>query len=365
MRLLTEGQALRGTYEVERLLGEGAFGEVYRVKHRFLGRQAMKIFKAAGMETAEVEELLVEAVLLSRLGHPNIVRVFDAGVIETPGGVLGYFTMEYVAGGSLYDFWRSHGNKFVPVSTVVEIARQICRGLAVAHGERPPIVHRDVKPQNILVGYDGAGIRVRLSDFGLAKHVNPLTLLASGRGTPAFKPPEVFLNAGNDSCAADVWSLGATIYLLLTDRLPFEAEGESPSLERFNRPLIPPHVFNVDVDSDLEEVVRRSLALRPEERHPDARALLSDLERWEPGRMSLPVAKKGIDASPTRDKLGADSVAFDEEAERSVREALALAKGFGKLSDAADLLERAFALKPGLRQRYEYQLQLWRRGVAM
>jgi len=365
MRLFTEGQALRGTYEVERLLGEGAFGEVYRVKHRFLGRQAMKIFKAARMDTAEVEELLVEAVLLSRLGHPNIIRVFDAGVIETSGGVLGYFTMEYVAGGSLYDFWRSHGNKFVPVPTVVEIARQICRGLAVAHGEDPPIVHRDVKPQNILVGYDGTGIRVRLSDFGLAKHVNPLTLLASGRGTPAFKPPEVFLNAGSDSCSADVWSLGATIYLLLTDRLPFEAENESLSLERFDRPLIPPHVFNVDVDGGLEKIVLRSLALRPEERHADARALLADLERWEPPQVASPAAKKDIGVSPTRDKLGPDSVAFEEEAERNVREALTLAKEFGSLPDAADLLERAFALKPGLRQRYEYQLQLWRRGVAM
>ena len=77
MGLLVEGQKLRGTYEVERYLGEGAFAEVYRVRHRFLGRQAMKVFKMTGMSLQETEAMLDEAILLSRLGHPNIVRVFD------------------------------------------------------------------------------------------------------------------------------------------------------------------------------------------------------------------------------------------------------------------------------------------------
>jgi serine/threonine protein kinase len=179
MGLLSEGQVIRGTYEVERFLGEGAFAEVYRVKHRFLGRQAMKVFKMTGMTVEETEEVLAEAILLSRLGHPNIVRVFDANVTETSRGVCGFFTMEYVAGGSLEQFWRSHGARLVPVETAVEILRQCCRGLAIAHGESPPVIHRDIKPQNILVGYDASGLRVRVSDFGLAKRVNPLTLMAS------------------------------------------------------------------------------------------------------------------------------------------------------------------------------------------
>jgi hypothetical protein len=168
MSLLDEGQVIRGTYEVERMLGEGAFGEVYRVKHRFLGRQAMKVFKIVGMTIQETEEMLGEALMLSRIGHPNIVRVFDANTTDTSRGICGFFTMEYVAGGSLEQFWRSHGNRYVPVETAVEIIRQVCRGLTVAHEETPPIVHRDVKPQNILVGYDGGGLRARLTDFGLA-----------------------------------------------------------------------------------------------------------------------------------------------------------------------------------------------------
>src|SRR5438874_620115 len=168
MRLLEEGQTVRDTYEVERFLGQGAFAEVYRVKHRFLGRQAMKVFKRAGITQRETEEMLGEAILLSRIGHPNIVRVFDANVFETPKGVFGFFTMENVPGGSLDKFWHSHGTHLVPIDTAVELMRQVCRGLAVAHSEKPPMIHRDIKPQNILVGYENDGLRARVSDFGLA-----------------------------------------------------------------------------------------------------------------------------------------------------------------------------------------------------
>jgi serine/threonine protein kinase len=92
MRLLNDGQTIRDTYEVERFLGEGAFAEVYRVRHRFLGRQAMKVFKRVGMALDEIHDMLGEAILLSRIGHPNIVRVFDANVLETQLGTCGYAT---------------------------------------------------------------------------------------------------------------------------------------------------------------------------------------------------------------------------------------------------------------------------------
>lgn len=146
MALLSEGQSVRDTYEVERFLGEGAFAEVYRVRHRYLGRQALKLFKMAGLTAPEVEEMLGEAVLLSRIDHPNIVRVFDANTLNIDGQVYGYFTMEHVAGGSLDRFWRSYGTQFIPVATVVDLIRQVCRGLAAAHGQDPPVIHRDIKP---------------------------------------------------------------------------------------------------------------------------------------------------------------------------------------------------------------------------
>jgi len=170
--LLEEGRAINNVYEVDRFLGEGAFAEVYRVKHKYLGRQAMKVFKAPSTSVEEVEDKLSEAMLLSRIGHHNIIRVFDAGTAKVNSQQYGYFTMEYVAGGSLDTYWRSYRSEFVPISEVVEIISQVCAGLSVAHAERPPIIHRDIKPQNILIGYDTNGLRIRIADFGLAKKAN-------------------------------------------------------------------------------------------------------------------------------------------------------------------------------------------------
>src|SRR5580658_1594133 len=121
MGLLTQDTVLRDTYEVERFLGEGAFAEVYRVKHRFLGRQALKVFKRTGMSMADIQEMLGEAILLSRIGHPNIVRVFDANVFDTERGPCGYFTMEYVAGGSLHKFWQSFGVNLIPITSSLDV----------------------------------------------------------------------------------------------------------------------------------------------------------------------------------------------------------------------------------------------------
>jgi len=268
MRLLDEGQTVRDTYEVERFLGEGAFAEVYRVKHRFLGRQAMKVFKRVGMSLDEIHDMLGEAILLSRIGHPNIVRVFDANVLETPRGTCGYFTMGNVPGGSLGKFWHSHGGQFVPVEAAIDLVKQVCRGIAQAHREKPPIIHRDIKPQNILVGYEADGLRARVSDFGLAKKVNPLTLLATAAGTLAFKPPEAFAEHKGDSCAADVWAIGVTLYLLLTDKLPFDmpANVSWGSKNLFDKPVAPPSETNPDVNPSLDFIVLRTLEKRADDR---------------------------------------------------------------------------------------------------
>lgn len=368
MGLLREGQTIRDTYEVERYLGEGAFAEVYRVRHRFLGRQAIKVFKMIGMTFEEIEQMLGEAILLSRMGHPNIVRVFDANTTETSKGICGFFTMEYVAGGSLEHYWRSHGGQFVPTETAVEILRQVCRGLAVAHSENPPIVHRDIKPQNILVGYDASGLRARVSDFGLAKRVNPLTMLASARGTRCFKAPEALKDFQADSCAGDVWAIGSTLYLLLTDRLPYmdSLDAGLYDLDAFKRPIIPASRLNVNVDPVLDQIVFRSLALRPEDRYPDAIELLRDLEKWRPRKMQAANMKSDlVSEASTKVALGQHSPANEEEAKRMVAEAKELARQAGKLTEAADLLEEAMNKWPELREEFEYRLQLWRRGLTM
>jgi serine/threonine-protein kinase len=350
---------IRDTYEVERLLGEGAFAEVYRVKHRFLGRQAMKVFKRPGMTLDEIAEWLGEALLLSRFGHPNLIRVFEANLVETRRGTCGFFTMEHLAGGTLDQFWRAHGLNLVPVETALDIARQICRGLAVAHAETPPIIHRDVKPHNVLVNPEPSGkLRVCLSDFGLARRANPLTLLATVQGTRCYKAPETLVNFHSDSCAGDVWALGCTLYLLLTDRFPYQDEGAADDLtrKRYER-LIPASQFNVQVDAELDRVLGRALAVPPRDRYPDAAALLADLERWTPRAAPVKPAARPAESVPEG--------AAEAQARQLALQAFQVAERDGKLSDATRLLEAAFRKYPALREQYGYRLDLWRRGVAM
>lgn len=367
MALLDEGQIIRETYEVERFLGEGAFAEVYRVKHRFLGRQAMKVFKRVGITLPEIEEMLGEAIILSRIGHPNIVRVFDANVLETQRGLCGYFTMENVSGGSLEKFWHSHGAAFVPLETSVELMKQVCRGISVAHRESPPIVHRDIKPQNILVGYEADGLRARVSDFGLAKKVNPLTLLATAAGTLAFKPPEAFSDSKGDSCAADVWAIGATMYLLLTDRLPFEiprgASWDAQGL--FEGDIQSPSEINCEVDRSLERIVLRAIARKPRERFGNAKEMLDALERWRPETASQESTSGRGASEGSKRGLSVELSSPDQDAaERMVRQAVDFKKN-GRLADAADLMEEAFNKWPALRARYANQVKLWRCGISM
>lgn len=351
---------------MERLLGEGAFAEVYRAQHRFLGRQAMKVLKLSGASLEEIEALLAEALLLSRIGHPNIIRVFDADVLEVSGARHGFFTMEYIAGGSLDRFWRSYRDAMMPVSEAVEIVKQVCAGIAVAHSENPPIIHRDIKPQNILVGYDATGLRVRVSDFGLAKDANPLTLLVSAKGTLGFKPPESLEN--QDSSAADVWAIGTTLYLLLTDTLPYPDldERDVADASRYVRPLRPASVYNMNVDPALDAILSRCLATRPADRYQNASALLDELSRWRPGRSSTISS-----STPTRRGSNAKSVFGQrpssdlDTARRMIQDALAASKKPACLMSAADLLEEAINKAPELREQYEGQLKLWRRGVCM
>ena len=364
MTILQPGTILRETYEVERFLGEGAFAEVYRVKHRFLGRQALKVMKRTGMSMAETQEMLGEAILLSRIGHPNIVRVFDANVLDTEHGSYGYFTMEYVAGGSLQRFWQSFGANLIPIATVLDLTKQVCRGLAQAHSENPPIVHRDIKPQNILVGYEADGLRARVSDFGLAKSVNPLTLLATTAGTIAFKPPEAFAERQGDSCASDVWAIAATLYMLLTDKLPFDRSTASTDAPlRTTAALVPPSRINPNVTSSLDDVLNRALKGDSRERYQSAGELLKAIEDAEAAQV-LSITPKSHDSGVSKAALGDYSGTDEEEANRLASKALECRRS-GRLAEAADIMEESFNKSPAFRDKYAEAVKLWRRGIAM
>jgi serine/threonine-protein kinase len=254
----------------------------------------------------------------------------------------------------------------MPVVEAVNIVRQVCAGIAVAHNEKPPIIHRDIKPQNILVGYDGAGLRVRVSDFGLAKQANPLTLLVSARGTLNFKPPEAFEN--QDSPSADVWAIGTTLYLLLTDTLPYPEQDNRDVADagRFGRPLRPASVYNMAVDPGLDAIMSRCLATKPEDRYQSALQLLGDLARWHPGRFATKSSAISSDNAKGSNSIFGKTPHSDAGvARRMIQDALAGSKNPGGLMRAADLLEEAINTAPELREQYGSQLKLWRRGVCM
>lgn len=365
MSVLAEGEKLSETYTVERFLGEGASAKVYRVQHRFLGRQAMKVFKTKGMTLEEIEEMLGEAVLLSRIGHPNIIRVFEANILQISGATFGYFTMEYIPGGTLERYWQSYESKLMPVEEVVNIMKQVCSGLTVAHSEKPPVIHRDIKPQNILIGYDSGGMRVKVSDFGLAKRVNPMTLLASAKGTLGFKPPESLENL--DSCAADVWALGTTLYFLLTDKLPFPSldERSISDASRFVQKLRPASLYNIQVDPTLDSIVSKCLAKENKDRYTDAKELLQSLGTWKPVQLHRTPTTDSINENISKTAFGDHSPIDKVAVAATIKNAIRLSKEPSKLPLAADILEEAINKDPDLRQQYGSQLKLWRRGISM
>lgn len=365
--LLQEGSTVKEKYLVERYLGEGAFAEVYRVKHRFLGRQALKIFKAPSITLEEIEQSLAEAQLLSKIGHPNIVRVFDAATLQTDIGECGYFTMEYVPGGSLDSFWQSFGKQMMPVGLCVNIAKQICEGLSIAHSESPPIIHRDIKPQNILVGYDKENLRVRISDFGLAKRVNPLTLLASAQGTIGFKPPE-FLN-DLDSCAGDIWAIGSVLYLLLTDKMPFKtghSGDESYNTSYWSKPLRPPSLYNINIDSELDRIIFKTLMIDTEERYRDANDMLKDLKKWRDIKDKQQFVN-GFESDNNKKSKQHEKENFviPEALNGDIDRIIKLSQKTGKLNKAADQLGQLIDQYPSLNEQYGYLLSLWKRGIIM
>lgn len=345
MTLLSSGTRITETLVVDRLLGEGAFAEVHRVRHEYLGWQAMKLFKrVASLE--ETHAMLGEARLLSTLGHPNIVRLFDANTVQTSEGLRGFFTMEYVAGGSLERLARSQ-QPTLPVDLAVEVIEQIAAGLAAAHGQSPAIVHRDLTPANVLIGYDSTGMRARISDFGLAKRADPSSRRAGARGTYAFMAPEVLRDHGY-SRAADVWSLGTIAYLLLTDHFPYGDGNPQPSSRaRFRRALLAPSRYNDEVDAALDRIVLATLEIDPRQRPATA----------------------GVLAAVLHERRGRGSaVSAESETERAGRlaeEALALARHPGTLPQAVDLMEQALDLSPQLRELHLPRLTLWRRGVLL
>ena len=280
---MSELNVAGGRYRLERPLGRGGMATVYLGRDSELDRPvAVKVLaeNLAG-DAAFRKRFLREARLAARLSHPNVVSVYDAG--EDADGRL-YIVMECVEGETLADVLRERGR--LPADEAVGLALQACRGLAHAHAAG--LVHRDVKPQNLLLRKDGI---LKIADFGIARaaETTALTQVGTVLGTAAYLSPEQALGKEVTS-AADVYSLGAVLYELLAGRPPYEFDSLGDlAAQQAQGAITPVSELAPDVPERVEDAVMRSLARNPHYRPSSAAELARELapEDDEPPTVAL------------------------------------------------------------------------------
>jgi serine/threonine-protein kinase len=273
-------------YEVEAVLGHGGMGVVFRARHTRLNRIVALKMLLAGAYAGQHERarFQAEAEAVAGLRHANIVQVYD--VADHEGRP--YFTMELVDGGSLA---QKLAGTPEPARQAAALLATLARAVHVAH--QGGIVHRDLKPANILLTADGTP---KIADFGLARHFRggpALTLSGARIGTPSYMAPEQAIGkAGTIGPAADVYSLGAILYELLTGRPPFRGETAAETERQvIAEEPVPPSRLNAKVPRDLETICLKCLHKAPERRYASAAALAEDLERFGRGE---PIAARPV-----------------------------------------------------------------------
>jgi serine/threonine protein kinase/tetratricopeptide (TPR) repeat protein len=290
IRELTTGATFAGRYRVIEELGKGGMGKVYKVLDTSINEKiALKLLKpeiAAGRET--IERFSNELKFARKIRHKNVCQMFDLGKAEgTP-----YITMEYVAGEDLKSMIRM--SKGLSIGTAVDIAKQICEGLAEAHALG--VVHRDLKPSNIMIDKDG---NVRIMDFGIARSLKGKGITGAGVmiGTPEYMSPEQIEGKDVDQ-QTDIYSLGVVIYEMVTGHVPFE--GDTPfTVGVKHKSEMPrnPREVNPQIPEGLSGVILRCLEKDKEKRYQnaaDVRAELAKIEQGLPTTDRIIPKKKGL-----------------------------------------------------------------------
>ncbi len=260
-----------GRYRIQRKLGAGGMADVYLAEDQELGRRvAIKILNSRhGNDDQFIERFRREAKNAAALNHPNIVSIYDRGEAEDTY----YIAMEFLDGRTLKELIIGRGA--APVNVAIEYARQILSALRFAH--RHGIVHRDIKPHNVLV--DGEG-RVKVTDFGIARAgTSQMTEAGSIVGTAQYLSPEQ-AKGGEVDPRSDLYSLGIVLYELLTGKTPFD--GETPveiAMKHLSATPKPPSKLRPDIPPELDMVVLRALAKNPDDRYQSADEMEADLER--------------------------------------------------------------------------------------
>ena len=266
--MLKQGTYLQDRYEILSLIGTGGMSEVYQAKCHTLNRLvAIKVLKDEYSQDANfVSKFKMEAQAAAGLSHPNIVSVYD--VVDE--GSLHYIVMELIEGITLKSYILKKGH--LGVKETIGIAIQVAQGLAAAHDQH--IVHRDIKPQNMIISRDG---KVKVADFGIARAVSSQTIGVNAVGSVHYISPEQAKGNYSDG-RSDLYSLGITMYEMLTGKLPFD--GDTPvsvALAHLEEPVQPPSRINPEVSASLDRIILKCTQKKPERRYQNAYELIADL----------------------------------------------------------------------------------------
>ena len=283
------GQKIPG-YRLLGKLGAGAMATVYKARQLNLDRLvAIKVLPRKMSQNPQfIERFYAEGRAAAALNHPHIVQAYDVG----KAGEYHYFVMEYVDGRTVYDDIAKH--KRFEEADAIEIVRQVA--LALGHAHERGIIHRDVKPKNIMITRDGV---VKLADMGLARAVSDKEAAAAEAGkafgTPFYISPEQIRGETNVGAEADIYSLGATLYHMVTGAVPFDGKNPTSVMHKhLKTDAVPPDQVNPRLSGGISEVIEMMLAKKRDQRYRNVEDLMSDLDEVKAGK-APPLAHRGLD----------------------------------------------------------------------
>lgn len=266
--MLNQGTYLQDRYEILGRIGSGGMSVVYKAKCHTLDRLvAIKVLKEEfASDENFVSKFKMEAQAAARLSHPNIVNVYD--VVDE--GNLHYIVMELIEGITLKSYIEKKG--FLENKEAIGIAIQVAQGIATAHEQH--IIHRDIKPQNMIISRDG---NVKVADFGIARAVSSQTMNATAVGSVHYISPEQARGGYCDE-RSDIYSFGITMYEMVTGRVPFEGDNTvAVALAHLETPITPPSQLNPVVSSGLEQIILKCTQKKPDRRYSSIGDVITDL----------------------------------------------------------------------------------------
>lgn len=291
--MLKPGMILCDRYEILDVVGAGGMSIVYKARdHRLNRNVAIKVLKPEFSNDKNfVTKFRIEAQASAGLTHPNIVNVYD--VVDDEG--IYCIVMELVEGITLKQYIEKYGR--LNMDTAIDFSIQIASGLEAAHENH--IIHRDIKPQNIIVSRNG---NIKVTDFGIAKAASSNTLTSGAMGSVHYISPEQARGGYSDE-RSDIYSLGITMYEMVTGRVPFEGDNNvSVALMHIQNEMIPPRQYYPDIYSSFEKIILKATQKKPERRYLTASALIADLKRVQNNPdIDIVVAPTSITNSPTQE----------------------------------------------------------------